>query len=78
VTDFTFSYVDGQSVFGNPGPQDLHVFEPPGSGSISRSIDLDPDPAPDPPFFLMNVWSGLKKCLQNKILTQNFRKNLIF
>jgi hypothetical protein len=36
-------------------------FGPPGSGSLP---------------FLTKVLSGLKKCLQNKILTQNFSKKL--
>jgi hypothetical protein len=39
----------------------------------------DPDPFvrgpdPDPSPFLIDVLSGLKECLQNRILTQNFRK----
>jgi hypothetical protein len=39
---------------------------------------LDPDPDPDPPLFLTKVLSGLKQCLQNKILTQNISKKFSF
>ncbi len=43
----------------------------------------DPDPLvrgtdPDPSLLLIKVLSGLKYCLQNKILTQNFSKKLNF
>ncbi len=38
----------------------------------------DPAPAPDPYLFLINVLSGLKLCLQNEILTQNFSTKLNF
>ncbi len=48
---------------GDPDPQDPHVFGPPGSGSFP---------------FLIDVLSGLKYCLQNRILTQNFCKKLNF
>jgi hypothetical protein len=41
--------------FGDPDPQDPHVFVP--SGSINK------------------VFSGLKYCLQNKILTPDSAKN---
>jgi hypothetical protein len=43
--------------------------------------DLDPDPlvrGTDPSFFTLKVLSGLKSCLQNKILTQDFSKKLNF
>jgi hypothetical protein len=55
---------------GDPDPQDPHVFGPPGSGSISQRYGSGSFP------FLIKVLIGLKDCLQNKILTQNFRKNL--
>jgi hypothetical protein len=49
-------------VFGDtdPDPQDLHVFGPP--GSISQRYGSGSFP------FLIDVLSGLKKCLQNRIL----------
>jgi len=46
---------------------DPHVSGPPGSESISQSTDPAPDLAPDPVPFLINVLSGPKQCLQNKI-----------
>jgi hypothetical protein len=51
---------------GSVGDPDPHVFGPPRSGSGSGSGSFP---------FLINVLSGLKKCLQNKILPQNFSKN---
>ncbi len=39
----------------------------------------DPAPAPDPSLFsYIIVLSGLKQCLENKILKQNFSQKLIF
>jgi hypothetical protein len=63
----------GDSI-GDPDP-DLnypHVFGPRGSGSISQRYGSGSGSFP----FLLKVLIGLKDCLQNKILTQNFRKNL--
>ncbi len=34
----------------DPDPPDLHVFRPPGSGSISQGMDPDPAPDLDPSF----------------------------
>jgi hypothetical protein len=48
-----------------------HVFGPPGSGSISQRSGSGSRSGSFP--FLIKVLSGLKDCLQNKILTQNFR-----
>jgi hypothetical protein len=45
-----------------------HVYGPPGSGSISKRSGSGSFP------FLRKVFSGLKKCLKNKILTQSFSK----
>jgi hypothetical protein len=41
---------------------------------LIRGMDQAPDPFP----FLIKVLSGLKQCLENKILTQNFSKKLNF
>jgi hypothetical protein len=51
------------------------VLGPPGSGSISQRYGSGSGSGSSP--FLTNVLSGLKKCLQNKIITQ-ISKNLIF
>jgi hypothetical protein len=55
-------------------------FGPPGSGSISQRYGSgsgsDSDTLSFP--FLTKVLSGLKDCLQNKILTQNLSKQLNF
>jgi hypothetical protein len=48
----------------DPDPQDPHVFGPPRSGSISQRYGSGSF------MFLIDVLSGLKKCLQNRILTQ--------
>jgi hypothetical protein len=66
------SYVHTVCV-GDPDPD---VFEPPGprSGSISQRYGSGSGSVP----FLIEVLSGLKDCLQNKILTQNFSKKLNF
>jgi hypothetical protein len=56
----------------DPDPQDPHVFGPRGSGSISQRHGSGSESFP----FLLKVLFGLKDCLQNKILTKNFRKNL--
>ncbi len=58
-----------QRSVGDPYPD---VFGPPGSGSIIQMFGSGFLP------FLIKVLSRLKLCLQNKILTQNFFKNLIF
>jgi hypothetical protein len=58
----------------DPDTQDPHVFGPPGSGSRSISQRYKSGPFP----FLINVLSGLKKCLQNNILTQNCSKKFNF
>jgi hypothetical protein len=50
----------------DPDPQDPHGFKPPGSGSISQRYGSGSFP------FLIKLLSGLKQCLQNKILTQKF------
>ena len=50
------------------GDTDPDVFGPPGSGSISQMYGSF--------LFLINMLSRLKKCLQNKILTQNFSKKI--
>ncbi len=55
------------SIVGDPD-----VFGPPGSGSISHKYGSGSFP------FLITVLSGLKEFLQNKILTQNVCKKLIF
>jgi hypothetical protein len=60
----------GNSV-GNPDP---HVFGPPKSGSISQRYGSWSGSFP----FLIKVLSGLKQCLQNKILTQIFAKIKFF
>ncbi len=52
---------------GDLDPQDLYVFGAPGSGSISQRNGSGSFP------ILINVSSELKKCLQIKILTQNFK-----
>jgi hypothetical protein len=57
------------SSVGDPNP---HVLWPPGSGFISHRYGSVSGSFP----FLINVLSGLKKSLQNKILTQNFGKKL--
>jgi hypothetical protein len=44
----------------------------PALNPLVRGMDLDPDPS------LFSLLSGLKLCLQNKILTQNFSKKLNF
>jgi hypothetical protein len=46
------------------------VHPKPDPDPLVRGTDPDPDPSP----FLINVLSGLKQCLQNKILTQNFNQ----
>jgi hypothetical protein len=43
-------------IVGDPDPQDPHVFEPPGSGSIGQRCASGSGSFP----FLMNVFSGLK------------------
>jgi hypothetical protein len=58
----------------DPDPQDTHVFGPPGSGSISQRCGSGSGSVP----FLINVLSGLKECLKNNILTQNFSKKFNF
>jgi len=45
----------------------------PDPDQLVRGTDTDPDPAPDPDPSLLD---GLKICLKNKILTQNFSKKL--
>jgi hypothetical protein len=60
---------------GDPDPEpdlDTHVFGPPRSGSISQRSGSGSFT------FLIKVLSGLKRCLQNKILTQNFGKTSNF
>ncbi len=70
-----YIFLCGRSVsVGDPDPQDPHVFGPPGSGSISRRYRAGSGSGSRSSFFLINVWSGLKWCPQNKILA----KNLIF
>jgi hypothetical protein len=51
-----------------------HVFGPPGSGSGSFGSGSGSGSFP----FLINVLSGLKQCLQNQILTQNFSQKWNF
>jgi hypothetical protein len=64
-----------ESSVGNPDPEpDPHVFGTPGSGSICQRCGSGSGSFP----FLINVLSGLKKCLQNKILTQCFSTKLNF
>ncbi len=58
------------------GDPDSHVFGPPGSGSISRRYGYGFGSGSFP--FLIKVLSGLKQCLQNKILTQNCNKKQNF
>jgi hypothetical protein len=41
---------------------------------LVRCMDPALDPDPDPSLFFIKVMSGLKYCLQNKILTQNLSK----
>jgi hypothetical protein len=53
------------------GDPDPHVFVPPGSGSINQRYGSVSGSYP----FLIKVLSGLKYCLQNKILTPNLAKN---
>jgi hypothetical protein len=53
---------------------DPHDFGPPGSKSISQGNGFGFGCF----FFLIKVLSGLKQCLQNKILTPNFSKKLDF
>jgi hypothetical protein len=60
----------GSSV-ADPDSQDPHFFGPPGSGFISQRYGSGSGSFS----FLINVLSGLKQCLQNKILTQIFAKN---
>jgi hypothetical protein len=59
-----------------PDPQDPHVFGPLGSGSISQRCRSGSGSGSVP--FLINVLSGLKECLQNNILTQNYSKKFNF
>ncbi len=60
---------------GDQDPElDLHVSGPPESGFISQRYGSGFGSFP----FLIKVLSELKDCLQNKILTQNFIKNLNF
>ncbi len=60
---------------GDPDPQDPHVFRPPGFGSISQTYGSGSGSFP----FLIKMLSGLKDCLQTKILTQTkFSKKYIF
>ncbi len=61
----------------DPEP-DPHVFRSPGSGTNSQ-IYVSASGSCSGSFpFLINVWSGLKDFLQNKILTQNFSKKFDF
>jgi hypothetical protein len=53
-----------------------HVFGSPGSGSISQRCGSRSGFVSF--HFLINAMSGLKYCLQNKMLIQNFSKKLIF
>jgi hypothetical protein len=53
----------------NPDP---HIFGPPGSGSIGQRYGSGSYP------FFIKVLSGLKYCLQNNILTRNFRQKIKF
>jgi hypothetical protein len=55
------------------GDPDLHGFGPPRSASISQRYGYGSGTGSFP--FLIKMLSGLKYCLQNKILTQNFFKN---
>jgi hypothetical protein len=55
---------------GDPDPEpdlDPHVFGPPGSGAGSISQRYGSGSFPFP----IKMFSGLKDCLQKKILTQN-------
>ena len=64
---------------GDPDPQDPYVFGPLGSGGsgfISKGYGSGSGSRSFP--FLIDVLSRLKKCLQNKMLTQNLAKNYIF
>ncbi len=56
------------------GCADPHVFGPPGSGTGSVRHRYGSGSGSGSFRFLINVLSGLKLCLQNKILTQNFSK----
>jgi hypothetical protein len=56
------------------GDPDPHVFGPPGSGFISQRYRSGYRSF----HFLIKALSGLKLCLQNKILTQNFSKKIKF
>ncbi len=56
------------------GDPDQLVFGPPGSETISQKFGSRSSSFP----FLIKVFSGLKYCLQNMILTQNFSKKLKF
>jgi hypothetical protein len=67
-----FDYNDQILVKTSVGDPDPHDFGPPKSGSISQRYGSGSLP------FLTLVLRGLKKCLQNKIFTQNFRKKLNF
>ncbi len=51
LSEFKRAQVDTIRVIGlvfNSVAADPYVFEPPGSGNISRVRGTDPDPAPDP------------------------------
>jgi hypothetical protein len=61
-----------------PDPQDPHVFGPLGSGSSSQIYGSGSGSCSGSFPFLINVLSGLKDFLQNKILTQNFSKKFDF
>jgi hypothetical protein len=65
-------YFLGSSV-GDPDP---HVFGPPVSGSMSQRYGSDSRFGSFS--FLIEVLSGLKDYLQNKVLTQNFSTKLYF
>ncbi len=68
---------DHKSSVGDPDPEpDSHVFGPTGSGSISQRYESGSCSGSFT--FLINVLSRLKKCFQNKILTQNLSKKLNF
>jgi hypothetical protein len=55
--------------FGDPEP-DTYFLGLPDADPLVRGTDPDPSP------ILINVLSGLKQCLQNKIFKQNFNQKL--
>jgi hypothetical protein len=62
---FPFTHRSRTNVLTIVGDPDPHVFWASRIDPLFRGSD------PDPFLFLIKVLSGLKKCLQNKILTQN-------